>query len=80
LVEEIKRHRSRWIKSQDSHYTKFSWQAGYGGFSVSPTLHKKVKDYIVNQEEHHKKISFQKEYLKFLKEYGIDYDENYLWA
>ena len=80
LVEEIKRHSSRWIKSQDSQYTKFSWQAGYGGFSVSPALHKKVKDYIVNQEEHHKKISFQKEYLKFLKEYDIDYDENYLWA
>ena len=80
LVEEIKRHSSRWIKSQDSHYAKFSWQAGYGGFSVSPTLHKKVKDYIVNQEEHHKKIRFQEEYLKFLNEYGIDYDENYLWS
>ena len=80
LVEEIKRHSSRWIKTLGPHYSSFSWQGGYGGFSVSPDLHKKVKDYILNQEAHHKKTSFRKEYLKFLKEYGIDYDENYLWT
>ncbi|MBI9068158.1 MAG: transposase [Salinivirgaceae bacterium] len=80
LVEEIKRHSSRWIKTMDKHYHNFSWQGGYGGFSVSPSLHDKTKRYIQNQEEHHKKMSFKEEYLLFLKEYGIDYKEEYLWT
>jgi REP element-mobilizing transposase RayT len=80
LVEEIKRHSSRWIKTLDGYYQQFAWQGGYGGFSVSPSLHDKTKRYIENQEEHHKKKTFQEEYLMFLKEYGIDYDENYLWS
>jgi REP element-mobilizing transposase RayT len=80
LVEEIKRHSSRWIKTNGSYYNQFSWQGGYGGFSVSPSLHNKIREYIVNQELHHKKISFKEEYLQFLKEYGVMYDENYLWT
>nr|NQU93140.1 transposase [Bacteroidota bacterium] len=79
LVEEIKRHSSRWIKTLDKHYHSFSWQGGYGGFSVSSSIHDKTKRYIENQEEHHKKMTFQEEYLMFLKEYGIEYDEKYLW-
>jgi len=80
FVEEIKRHSSRWIKTKDSHYAKFAWQGGYGGFSVSPSLHDKTKRYIENQEEHHRKKSFKEEYLWFLKEYGIEYNEKYLWT
>jgi REP element-mobilizing transposase RayT len=80
LLEEIKRHSSRWIKTKGSYYSRFAWQGGYGGFSVSPSLHDITKNYIENQEEHHKKMSFEEEYLMFLKEYGIDYDENYLWT
>lgn len=79
LVEDIKRHSSRWIKTKDPHYKTFSWQAGYGAFSVSPSLHDKTKQYILNQEVHHKKMTFKEEYLLFLKEYGIDYKEEYLW-
>jgi len=79
LVEEIKRHSSRWIKTKGRHYTKFAWQGGYGGFSVSSSLHDKTKQYIQNQEKHHQKMDFKEEYLLFLKEYGIDYNENYLW-
>ena len=79
LVEEIKRHSSRWIKTKGSHYAQFAWQGGYGGFSVSQSLHDKTKRYIENQEEHHKKISFKEEYLLFLKEYHIEYNEQYLW-
>ena len=79
LVEEIKRHSSRWIKTKDPHYSHFAWQGGYGGFSVSQSLHYKTKRYIENQEEHHKKLSFKEEYLLFLKEYNIDYNENFLW-
>ncbi|WP_303922177.1 transposase [Draconibacterium sediminis] len=80
LVEEIKRHSSRWIKSKGDHYKYFAWQGGYGGFSVSPSIHNKTKTYIEKQEEHHRKMNFKEEYLLFLKEYGIEYDEKYLWT
>lgn len=79
LTEEIKRHSSRWIKSKGSHYKQFGWQGGYAGFSVSQSLHDKTKAYIQNQEEHHKKMTFKEELIAFLKEYGIEYDERYLW-
>lgn len=80
LVEDTKRHSSRWIKTKSNYYTKFAWQGGYAGFSVSPSLCEKTKKYIENQEEHHKKMTFQEEYLLFLKEYSIEFDENYLWT
>lgn len=80
LVEEIKRHSSRWIKTKGKYYSKFAWQGGYGGFSVSPSLHEKTKQYILNQEKHHQKMNFREEYLLFLKEYGIEYNEKYLWT
>jgi len=79
LVEEIKRHSSRWIKGIDTHYAQFAWQGGYGCFSVSSSLHDTTKRYIENQEKHHKKMTFQDEYIAFLKEYKIDYDERYVW-
>lgn len=80
LVEEIKRHSSRWIKNIDIHYKQFAWQSGYGGFSVSASLHDRTKSYIQNQKEHHKKLSFKEEYLIFLKEYKVDYNEAFLWS
>lgn len=79
LVEEIKRHSSRWIKHRGSHYHNFAWQGGYAGFSVSASKVEVVKMYIRSQKEHHQKQSFRDEYLLFLKEYGIEYDEKYLW-
>ena len=79
FVEEIKRHSSRWIKTKSPHYSGFGWQGGYGGFSVSSSLIEKTKNYIANQEIHHRKMTFKEEYLLFLNEYGIDYNEKYLW-
>ena len=79
LVEEIKRHSSRWIKTLGNQYKGFAWQGGYAAFSVSPSLHDKTRDYIMNQEKHHKKMPFKEELVLFLKEYGIDYNEKYLW-
>ena len=79
LVEKIKRHSSRWIKTVDNYYSKFAWQGGYAGFSVSQSIHDKTKKYISQQEEHHKKVSFKEELLAFLNEYGVDYNEEYLW-
>ena len=79
LVEEIKRHSSRWIKTKDKYYANFAWQGGYAGFSISSSIHDKTKQYIERQEEHHKKKSFKDEYMLFLKEYGIEHNEKYLW-
>ena len=69
LVEELKRHSSRWIKKNGgAHNTNFAWQGGYGAFTVSPSLHDKTLRYIENQEHHHNKMTFRKEYLMFLKD------------
>lgn len=80
FVEEIKRNSSRWIKTKGEQYQEFAWQGGYAGYSVSQSVVEKVARYIDNQKQHHKTISFQDEYRKFLDEYGVDYDENYLWT
>ncbi|MGM0573455.1 MAG: transposase [Bacteroidota bacterium] len=80
LIEEIKRHSSRWIKTPGDHYQGFAWQGGYAAFSVSQSIHDKTREYIRNQEERHKKITFREELLLFLNEYGIDHNEKYLWA
>jgi len=80
LIEEIKRHSSHWIKTIDRYYKDFAWQGGYAGFSVSQSLHDKTKLYIANQEEHHKKLTFKQVLEAFLIEYGIDYNEQYLWT
>ncbi|MGJ1318780.1 IS200/IS605 family transposase [Sphingobacterium spiritivorum] len=80
LVEEIKRNSSRWIKSKGANYEQFAWQGGYAGYSVSQSVVGRVKKYIENQKEHHKTKSFRDEYVAFLKEYGIDFDEDYLWT
>ncbi|NVO08603.1 MAG: transposase [Bacteroidales bacterium] len=80
LTEEIKRHSSRWIKTRGIHYRLFAWQGGYAGFSVSQSLHDRTKQYIENQEEHHKKRTFKEELIAFLVEYGVEYNEEYLWT
>lgn len=80
LVEELKRNSSRWIKSLGTHYRFFAWQGGYAAFSVSESNSEKVLQYIKNQREHHKKLSFREEYIKFLELHGIDYDERYVFA
>lgn len=79
IVEEIKRHSSRWIKTKSANYKNFGWQAGYAAFYVSQSLHEKTKSYILNQEKRHKKMTYNEELILFLKEYGIDFKEDYLF-
>lgn len=79
LIEEIKKSSSKWVKSKDPAYWDFAWQAGYGAFSVSQSGCDEVRRYIRNQESHHAKISFQDEFIYYLKKYQIDYDEKYIW-
>ena len=78
MVEEVKRCSSKWIKSKDPFYRQFGWQNGYGAFSVSQSKVEIVVKYIQNQEEHHKKMLFVDELKMFLREYGVEYKEEYL--
>jgi REP element-mobilizing transposase RayT len=80
FVEEIKKNSSRWIKTKGVHYEYFAWQCGYAGYSVSQSKVDAVEKYIAEQKEHHKTVSVKDEYVRFLKEYGIDFDETWLWT
>ncbi|MBC8053382.1 MAG: IS200/IS605 family transposase [Sphingobacteriaceae bacterium] len=79
LVEEVKSHSSKWIKTKGEGYKNFYWQDGYGAFSVNPKQIDVVINYIANQREHHDKKSFQTEYRNILKKYEVEYDERYVW-
>ncbi|SMD43880.1 REP element-mobilizing transposase RayT [Aquiflexum balticum DSM 16537] len=79
LLEEIKSHSSKWVKTKGESLKSFYWQDGYGAFSVNPTEVNTVIKYIENQAEHHKKRTFQDEYRAFLKKYKVEYDERYVW-
>lgn len=80
FMQEIKQNSSKWIKTMGTTYNDFSWQRGYGIFSVSQSQLETVRKYITNQEEHHKKVSFKDEYLDWLKAYNIDYNLDYLFS
>ena len=79
LLEELKSHSSKWMKTKDATLKNFYWQDGYGAFSVNPAQVEYVITYIHNQQEHHRKKTFQHEYRAFLKKYKVDYDERYVW-
>jgi putative transposase len=79
LVEELKTSSSKWIKLQQSELRRFSWQRGYGAFSVGQKEIEPLLSYIEGQEAHHRTKSFQEEYLALLEDHGIQYDERYLW-
>ena len=79
LIEEIKTHSSKWIKTKGIKYENFYWQNGYGGFSVNPAQIEVLKNYILKQESHHQRKSFKDEYRLFLRENNMDYDERYVW-
>ena len=79
LMKQLKQDSSKWINEKGFVNGKFSWQAGYGAFSYTKAQVPKIIDYIKNREEHHKQKSFSQEYLEFLGEFGIDYDERYLF-
>jgi putative transposase len=79
LVEKLKTSSSKWIKMQRPELRRFFWQRGYGAFSVGQNEIEDLMRYIENQEEHHRVRTFQEEYLALLKEYGVKYDERYIW-
>jgi putative transposase len=75
----IKTNSSKWIHGRWPEHQLFAWQTGYGAFTVSESGLGAVRDYISNQQEHHKTRSFQEEFLTFLKKNNIAVDERFLW-
>ena len=78
FVQKVKSNSSGWINKKGFLRVKFQWQTGSGIFTVGPKDVEIVKRYIQNQQEHHRKTRFRDEYLKFLKNYGIEYDDRFL--
>ncbi len=78
MLREIKADSSSWVHEIVGR-KEFEWQSGYLGLTVSPFQIGRVKNYVLNQEEHYRRQTFQEEYLEMLKLSGIEYDERYLW-
>jgi putative transposase len=78
LLQDIKGASSAWINKQHLVNGTFRWQQGYGAFSYSISSIDRVVKYIMNQEEHHRKISFYDEYIELLNKYEVPYEEKYL--
>ncbi len=79
VIQEIKAHSSKWIKTKGKKYENLFWQDGYGAFSVSQKHIFATINYIQNQREHHKNQTYKVEFLTILNKYEMDYDEKYLW-
>ena len=79
LVRDIKNNSSKFVNEQSLSKSKFACQEGYGVFSYSHSHIQNVYNYILNQENHHKKKTFREEYFDFLKAFEIAYDEKYLF-
>jgi putative transposase len=79
LMEEVKGSSSKWINEQNFLKTKFAWQSGFSAFSYTKSDVDKVINYVLNQKEHHKKVSFLDEYRLILTNLKIDFDEKYIF-
>jgi putative transposase len=79
LLRELKRDSSKWVKARQPRLAEFNWQSGYGAFSVSPSHVEGLEKYIQDQERHHRRESFQDEFRRLCKKYGVAIDERYVW-
>lgn len=76
MLQQIKGRSSKWINETWQQRGHFSWQAGYGGFTVSKSAVPEVEAYIARQKEHHQRMDFKMEFLELLRRHGIEFDEN----
>jgi REP element-mobilizing transposase RayT len=79
MINAFKSNSTRWIRQTFANRRWFSWQEGYGAFSVSRSQEKAVIEYIRNQHEHHRKRDFKEEYLELLRRHGIEFDLRYVF-
>lgn len=80
MANALKSNSSRWIHDEIDGMKVFTWQEGYGAFSVSRSNEESVANYIKRQKEHHRKRDFKTEFLELLNRHGIEYDPQYIWA
>lgn len=79
VVMHVKKGTSRWLKEQSHQFDKFSWQDGYGAFSLGQSQLPAAIEYLCAQQERHRRVSFQDEFRSLLEAYEIDFDERYVW-
>ena len=79
FIGQLKGESSRCVNDTLTNRPRFSWQDGYGWFSVSPADVDSATAYIRNQKEHHKRVTFEDEFRQFLRKYSVEYDERYVW-
>jgi putative transposase len=79
-MQLIKGGSSKWVHDTFPEHRLFKWQVKYGAFAVSVSLLDKTISYIKRQEKHHRKVSFQEEFLMLLRKHRIPFDERYLWV
>lgn len=79
IIRDVKVCSSKWYNANFASHWKFSWQEGFGSFTVSTSQQATVHQYILNQEDHHKIHTFKEEFTKFLEIHKIEYDEKFLW-
>ncbi len=75
----VKTNSSRWVHERFPHHRSFAWQTGYGAFSVSASNERQVIKYIQDQERHHRRMTFEEEFIALLRKHGIAFDERFLW-
>jgi REP element-mobilizing transposase RayT len=78
-IQLIKGGSSKWIHDTFPEHRDIEWQEGYGGFSIGISQVPATIRYIEGQEEHHRKRTFQEEFVEFLKKHGVEYDSRYIW-
>ena len=78
-LQLVKGGSSKWVHDTFPEHRLFGWQTKYGAFSVSVSQLDKIIAYIKGQEDHHRKVTFQEEFLALLKKHRVQYDERYLW-
>jgi putative transposase len=79
MVKIIKSKSSKWLNTQPKRPGRFEWQRGYAAFTVSASQLEKLRTYVRNQEQHHRRTTFQQEFRALLDKHGLEYDERYLW-
>jgi hypothetical protein len=76
-MQQLKGNSSHWLKERG---TPFAWQQGYDAFAIGVSQRARVIAYIANQEQHHRKWSFEQEFVALLKKYGIQYDDGFVFG
>ena len=80
MVKIVKSKSAKWLNEQPKRPGRFEWQRGYAAFTISKSQLENVRAYVKNQEQHHRRKTFQEELRLLLDKHGVEYDERYLWT